>query len=123
MSSPSSSAAAASTSAAETTASSAAATSATPSAAAKPAGTLVEVVFSGDNVETENPVVRIKKGSTVTVRVTSDIDDEIHVHGYDLTKKVPANGTAEITFKADQAGTWEVELEDEHVELVKLRVQ
>ena len=37
----------------------------------------------------------VTKGQTLTLRVTSDIADEAHVHGYDKTITIPANGTGE----------------------------
>lgn len=61
-------------------------------------------------------------GETVTVRVTSDTTDEIHVHGYDVYGDVAAGGTGEVTFTADVPGVWEVELEDAGIPLLELQV-
>ncbi len=44
-------------------------------------------------------------------RVESDVADEIHVHGYDLKKDVPAGGSVSFSFPASIEGVFEVELE------------
>jgi hypothetical protein len=54
--------------------------------------------------------------------VTSDVADEIHVHGYDLSTDVEAGGTAEVKFVADVPGIFEVELEEAVIPLVELEV-
>ncbi|HEY7381242.1 MAG TPA: hypothetical protein VH572_08540 [Gaiella sp.] len=61
-------------------------------------------------------------GERVRVRVRSDVADEVHVHGYDLSKDVPAGGTATIAFTADVPGRFEIELEGSGVQLAELSV-
>ncbi len=41
-------------------------------------------------------------------RVESDVADEIHVHGFDITKEVAAGGSASFSFPADIEGVFEV---------------
>lgn len=67
--------------------------------------------------------VTIPLGTAVTLTVTSDAADVIHVHGYDLHQDVPAGGSAELAFTADIPGVFEVELEDTGVRLVELEVR
>ena len=43
--------------------------------------------------------------------MTSDVADEIHVHGYDLKKDVPAGGSVRFSFPASIEGVFEIELE------------
>jgi hypothetical protein len=62
-------------------------------------------------------------GDKVTIAVTSDASDEIHVHGYNKFKKVEAGQTATISFVANIPGAFEVELEESGLELLELRVQ
>ena len=64
-----------------------------------------------------------KKGDTARFAVASDVDDEIHVHGYDISKDVAGGQTARIQFKADIEGIFEVELEGRGVQLAQLRVE
>jgi hypothetical protein len=61
-------------------------------------------------------------GDQVRFRVESDVADEIHVHGYDLMKDVPAGGTVSFSFPAEIEGIFEVELEDHAEQIAELRV-
>lgn len=58
----------------------------------------------------------------VTLRVSSDVPDQVHVHGYDLTAEVEAGGAAVIEFVADVPGVFEVELESAGLTLLSLEV-
>src|SRR4051812_45655226 len=40
------------------------------------------------------------EGDTVRFRVKADADEEVHVHGYDIEKEIPAGKTVAISFKA-----------------------
>lgn len=53
--------------------------------------------------------VRVEKGQTVRIELTSDQADEVHVHTYDLEVAVGAGGSATLEFEADIAGQFEVE--------------
>ena len=44
--------------------------------------------------------ITVKKGDRLRFTVTSDVADEIHVHGYDFKKEVPAGGTVRFDFPA-----------------------
>lgn len=95
-----------------------------PSAAASPsaAGRVIDVRFAGGAVTGVESRVPASVGEEVVLRITSDVADEIHVHGYDLTADVPAGGTVEIPFTADLPGSFEVELHDLGKMLFQLRV-
>lgn len=67
-------------------------------------------------------VVRVELGETVEVVVSSDVDDEIHVHGYDLFFELRAGVPNQLTFTADVSGIFEVETHDTHVHLFDLEV-
>ncbi len=94
-------------------------TSATPSAQ----GQVVEISVAGGSVTGPKGRVKVDRGSTVTLRVTSDVADEVHLHGYDKSVDVEKGGTATLTFTAGVAGVFEVELEGERLQLVQLQVQ
>jgi cytoskeletal protein RodZ len=61
-------------------------------------------------------------GSKVHFTVTSDVADEVHLHGYDIEKKVAAGGTVVFDFVADQTGVFEVETHGTNLTLFKLSV-
>jgi hypothetical protein len=61
-------------------------------------------------------------GDQIRFEVDSDVADEIHVHGYDLMKDVPAGGTVSFAFPAEIEGIFEVELEGRKEQIAELRV-
>ena len=53
--------------------------------------------------------VPVELGSSVVITVTGDVDDELHLHGYDIETELVANQPATISFTADLPGVWELE--------------
>ena len=64
-----------------------------------------------------------ESGRRVRFTVHSDVADEVHVHGFDIMKDVPANGSVRFEFPADIEGVFEVELETAHVQIAELRIE
>ncbi len=56
------------------------------------------------------------------MRVTSDVAEEVHLHGYDLLLQLEAGGEVTLTFEANLPGVWEAELHPSHRELFQLQV-
>jgi hypothetical protein len=81
------------------------------------------VAVTGGQVTGEAGRVPVAVGEPVTLVVTSDAADELHVHGYDLTAELPAGRPAELTFEATVPGVFEVELHDAGTVLLTLQVQ
>lgn len=54
----------------------------------------------------------VESGQTVQVTVVSDTADEAHLHGYDLDAELVPGTPATITFTADMAGSFEMELHE-----------
>ncbi|HVD39797.1 MAG TPA: hypothetical protein VNC16_02185 [Solirubrobacterales bacterium] len=67
--------------------------------------------------------IDVNKGDEVRFKVKSAIAEEIHVHGYDLMKDVPAGGTVSFEFPAELEGIFEAELEGEAEQILELRVE
>lgn len=61
-------------------------------------------------------------GDEIRFEVSSDVAEEVHVHGYDLMEDVPAGGTASFDFTAEIEGIFEVELEGLGEQIAELRV-
>ena len=99
---------------------SAVATGAAPSPS--PSGTVVEVTYAGGEVSGVDPRVNVTLGEPVVLRFTSDVVEEIHVHGYDLYTDLAPGTPAEISFTADIPGSFEVELHEAGRPLFQLRV-
>jgi heme/copper-type cytochrome/quinol oxidase subunit 2 len=62
-------------------------------------------------------------GARVTLKVTSDVADEVHVHGYDRFADLKPKRTTTLSFKATSPGLYEVEAEDADTLLVQLLVR
>jgi hypothetical protein len=95
---------------------------AVPAAAAADGTQRVEVAYAGGAVS--GGVVRyaVPVGSTVEVVVSSDVADEVHVHGYDRSSFVTAGASTTVRLVADLPGVFEVELERRAVPLAELQV-
>ena len=53
--------------------------------------------------------IQAKKGDVVRFDVSSDTPDDIHLHGYDIEKKVEPGKPARFRFTADVEGIFEIE--------------
>lgn len=99
------------------------AAAAPPSSATKqPAGESVQLSYSGEQVSGDTGRAEVPLGSTVSLVVSGDTADEVHLHGYDRYLDVPAGGSATLTFTADIPGVFEVELHDQGLLLTQLQV-
>lgn len=74
-----------------------------------------DIVIEGTEV-TGGGRITVPLGETVTLRFTSDVADEVHIHGYDIFVDLEPGGTVEETFVADIPGV--VEIETHHGGLV-----
>ncbi len=62
------------------------------------------------------------KGSAIRFIVESDVDEEVHLHGYDVSQDVAAGGQVEFDVPATIEGVFEVELEQSVVPLAEITV-
>lgn len=101
------------------------ATGATPTTVATTttAGTVLAVTVRGGQVVEGSSRQRANLNQPVTVRVTSDAADQIHVHGYDKYADVGPGRVGEVTFVANIPGVFEVELEQSHRRLFTMEVR
>ncbi|WP_162932485.1 hypothetical protein [Solimonas sp. K1W22B-7] len=68
-------------------------------------------------------LVVLKAGDEVELRINSDRDDELHLHGYDLSMPLRAGQTATLRFHAEHSGRFDCELHHSHLELATLEVR
>jgi hypothetical protein len=87
------------------------------------AGTEIVVAVTNGKVSPPTHRVKVAKDTAVRLLVTSDVNEELHVHGYDLMKELPAGQQATLDFTADQAGVFEVEAEESGLQLAQLEVR
>jgi hypothetical protein len=62
------------------------------------------------------------KGGRIRFVVESDVDEEVHLHGYDVSEDVSAGGKVEFDVPATIEGVFEVELEESVVPLAEITV-
>jgi hypothetical protein len=62
------------------------------------------------------------KGDTVQFKVTSDVSDEVHVHGYDFHKDVAPGKPVTFKFPGKIDGEFVVELESRGEQIASLKV-
>src|SRR5215216_7339631 len=91
--------------------------------AATPTGTPTPAEGSGEETPTPTPTptpeppplltadkvtdLEATEGETVRFRVRSDSPEEVHVHGYDISKDIEPGQTATMSFKATITGIFE----------------
>ena len=111
------------TTTAATTTTSTSETTTTTETTQPPAGPTVVRIVVVDGAP-KGGIVRetVEKGDKVVLVVTSDVADEIHLHGYDISRDVAAGGTVRLPFKATIPGRFEAELEDRGVQIADITV-
>ncbi|MEU9862376.1 hypothetical protein AB0D99_16050 [Streptomyces sp. NPDC047971] len=95
----------------------------TPTPTATAAARTVEITVTGTSVQPPPSRIELSKGERVTLRVTSDRADTLHVHGYDRELPLAAGRPASLTLTADRTGLFEVETHGSGLLLTQLAVR
>src|SRR3954471_11408590 len=66
--------------------------------------------------------LEFNKGETIKFAVSSDVADEIHVHGYDLMKDVTPGHPVKFSFPGKIDGEFDIELEGRKQQIASLKV-
>ena len=81
----------------------------------------IDVAVTGSTMSPDHPSA--KQGDLVTLTITADKAEEIHLHGYDIQFVVPsAGGRVTHTFTADKTGDFDFEIESTSTPLGKFQV-
>jgi hypothetical protein len=83
----------------------------------------VTLTVAGGQVTGDTGRVEVPAGALVRMTVLSDVDDEVHVHGYDRVVPLAAGTPAQVELVADAPGVFEVELHDARLLLTRLQVR
>ncbi|WP_433322942.1 hypothetical protein [Spirillospora sp. CA-294931] len=94
---------------------------ASPSASAS-SEVAVTVAVSGGKVRTADGRVKARLGQTVAIVITSDAEDEFHLHGYDRTARLEPGRPATVRLVADKPGVFEAELHHSGARVFELQV-
>jgi len=68
-------------------------------------------------------IVQATVGETLLLRVRGNQRDELHVHGYDVTRDLPADHLVALELPLTHSGRFDVELHHSHQVLTVLEVQ
>jgi len=80
--------------------------------AAADADVTITATFKAGTVDLEgDDRVDVEVDDVVMVMVTSDVTDQVHVHGYNILAEVGSDMNAMILFTADSPGKFEIEFE------------
>jgi hypothetical protein len=66
--------------------------------------------------------IGVDVGGPAAFRIRSNVSDEIHVHGYEVTEAIPAGKAVTISFSADIEGIFEIELHGSGEQIAELQV-
>jgi hypothetical protein len=66
---------------------------------------------------------RVEQGERVRLVVRADLSDEVHLHGYDISRRIRPGAPTLIVFRATAVGVFEVELEERHIQLAEIEVR
>ncbi|RZU15757.1 cupredoxin-like protein [Kribbella rubisoli] len=84
-----------------------------PSNTADPSGeqadVTIDVTVANGKVNPSGATIKAKAGQTVLVKVISDADEELHIHGYDKELELTPGKPASVKFTANMKGTFEIE--------------
>lgn len=100
-----------------------AAPSTTATATSKPKPTTITIRVVGGRPQGGIARPSVKRNTRVVLIFRSDIADEVHLHGYDISRDVAAGRTARIAFVARIPGRFEVELENIGAQVAELTVR
>lgn len=67
--------------------------------------------------------LRYERGDTIRLAFSSDVAEEVHIHGFDRYVDVPAGGTESVRFAAALEGVFEVESHGSGELLAKLEIR
>ncbi len=71
----------------------------------------------------EPQTLRYERGDTIRLTFSSDVAEEVHIHGFDEYLDVPAGGTKTVRFGASLVGVFEVESHGSGELLAKLEIR
>ena len=81
------------------------------------------VTVRGGRVEGGIRRISVSRGSLVTLVVTADVSDHVHLHGYDVMRDVAPGAPARLSFRATIPGRFEIELEDAGRQIAEVEVR
>lgn len=82
----------------------------------------VALEFADGEVVGGVETIEVTSGEEVTLTVTSDVQEELHIHGVDLYEDLPPGEEVEVTFTPEAEGVFELELHDSATQIASMEV-
>jgi hypothetical protein len=83
---------------------------------------VIEISLKDGKVTPSGDRVALPKGTVLRLRITSDRQDELHVHGYDIGIAVKPGGTVTRDITLDKVGRFEIESHEPPLTVIQLVV-
>ena len=95
----------------------------TPSTAPTPSVRTITIELKDGKTSPNGDRVNLDEGEPFVLDITSDRDDEVHVHGFDKEIEVTAGKRVTVTMMADRTGRFEVESHHPELLIVVLQIR
>lgn len=82
-----------------------------------------ELVVKEKKLVSGPSIITVNQGDEVVIIITSDEEEELHLHGYDVSVDLAPNKQASLTFPAKISGRFPFELEKSNTDLGAVEVQ
>ena len=83
----------------------------------------LNITITGKKVTPAPATVDLAVGEKLTLVVTSDHDDQLHVHGFDVEEELRAGVPTTVTVTGKDPGVYEVETHEPALRLLKIAVR
>jgi hypothetical protein len=87
-----------------------------------PAAKTITVTIAHGKASGDTGRIPVPTGTPVTLVVTDDAPDQVHLHGYDIEKDLVPGKPTTLNFVANLPGVFEVELHKANIVIVHLQV-
>ena len=81
-----------------------------------------ELVIKSKKLTSGPETLKVTEGDDVTITITSDEEDEFHLHGYDKSVDLEKDTPAQLSFTTNLTGRFVYELENSKVDMGALEV-
>ncbi len=82
-----------------------------------------KLTVKNGKITSETKQFSVKKGEVVELTITSDTEDELHLHGYDKTLLLYQDKPVKLMFTADTSGSFPLELHKDELEIGTLIIE
>lgn len=89
---------------------------------ATPAPRSFELVVQNKKIVSGLSEIKVNEGDQVILKITSDVGEEFHLHGYDKAVELEKGKTVELSFAANLTGSFPFELEQSKTDLGTVEV-